>query len=165
MNDAVKHPGHYTSHPSGVECIEIVKHMTFCAGSAVKYIWRAGLKGDAVQDLRKAIQQLEFEIARIEAERAKKAEDDREDAAACEVEWMRMEPQAKRRRALMDADFRSYSSGDTPHEFELNLARKSWMKDEPIDVCAARGGYRKHWHSMSMEEFLRTCGCVETNEA
>lgn len=41
---AVVHPKHYNSHPSGVECIAIVEHMTFNTGSAVKYCWRAGLK-------------------------------------------------------------------------------------------------------------------------
>lgn len=43
---AVVHPKHYNSHPSGVECIAIVEHMTFNTGSAVKYCWRAGLKVD-----------------------------------------------------------------------------------------------------------------------
>jgi hypothetical protein len=54
-HDPVNHPQHYTEHPSGVECIQVTEHMNFCLGNAVKYIWRAGLKGDnAVEDLRKA---------------------------------------------------------------------------------------------------------------
>jgi hypothetical protein len=36
--DAVNHPPHYTSHPSGVECIQVTEHMGFCLGNAVKYI-------------------------------------------------------------------------------------------------------------------------------
>jgi hypothetical protein len=47
--DPVNHPSHYTSHPSGVECIVVVEHMTFNVGNAVKYLWRAGLKGAAPQ--------------------------------------------------------------------------------------------------------------------
>ncbi len=66
MSDAVKHPDHYTSHPSGVECIEITKHMGFCLGNAFKYIWRADLKEDTIKDLRKAIQYIEFEIEKRE---------------------------------------------------------------------------------------------------
>ncbi len=50
LHDAVNHPKHYTAHPSGVECIQITRHMNFCLGNAMKYIWRAGLKGDAVED-------------------------------------------------------------------------------------------------------------------
>ena len=55
MHDSVNHPAHYTGHPSGVECIDITQHMNFCLGNAVKYIWRADLKNDAVQDLEKAV--------------------------------------------------------------------------------------------------------------
>lgn len=63
MSDPVKHPAHYTSHPSGIECIEIVEHMGFCLGNAFKYIWRADLKGKAIEDLKKAIFYIEREIA------------------------------------------------------------------------------------------------------
>lgn len=66
-HDDVHHPKHYTSHPSGVECIEITEHFNFCLGNAIKYIWRAGLKGeDAVQDLQKAIWYVQREISRLE---------------------------------------------------------------------------------------------------
>lgn len=64
--DMVNHPPHYTSHPSGVECIDVVEHLNFCLGNAVKYIWRAGLKGDALEDLKKARFYLDREIARLE---------------------------------------------------------------------------------------------------
>lgn len=62
--ESVKHPSHYTNHPSGVECIEIVKHMNFCLGSAIKYIWRADLKFNAIEDLEKAKRMIEIEIGR-----------------------------------------------------------------------------------------------------
>ena len=52
--DPVNQPEHYTSHPSGVECIEICEHMNFLEGNAIKYIWRASLKGKRLEDLRKA---------------------------------------------------------------------------------------------------------------
>jgi len=67
--DAVEHPPHYTSHPSGIECIQITEHMGFCLGNAIKYIWRAFLKGNAVQDLKKAIWYIQREIERIERNR------------------------------------------------------------------------------------------------
>jgi hypothetical protein len=62
MEDKVNHPKHYTNHPSGVECIEITEHMNFCLGNAMKYIWRADLKNDAIEDLRKAIFYINREI-------------------------------------------------------------------------------------------------------
>lgn len=54
MSDPVNHPRHYNAHPSGIECIQVAEHMGFNLGNALKYIWRADLKGDAVEDLRKA---------------------------------------------------------------------------------------------------------------
>ena len=63
-NDAVEHPKHYRSHPSGVECITITEHMGFNLGNALKYIWRADLKNDAVEDLRKAEWYIRREIDR-----------------------------------------------------------------------------------------------------
>jgi len=62
--DPVNHPAHYTEHPSGVDCIQITEHMGFCLGNAVKYIWRADLKHDAIQDLRKAAFYIAREIER-----------------------------------------------------------------------------------------------------
>lgn len=60
--DMVNNPAHYTSHPSGVECIEVTRHMSFNLGNATKYIWRCDLKKDAIEDLRKAIFYLNDEI-------------------------------------------------------------------------------------------------------
>lgn len=62
--DPVTKARHYNLHPSGVECITIAKHMNFCLGSALKYILRVDNKGTPIQDLRKAIQFLEYEIER-----------------------------------------------------------------------------------------------------
>lgn len=63
--DKVNYPKHYKSHPSGIECIEIVRHMNFNRGNAIKYIWRAGKKEDEIYDLAKAIWYLKDEIERI----------------------------------------------------------------------------------------------------
>ena len=65
--DSVKSPSHYNSHPSGVECIDITQHLNFCLGNAIKYIWRCDDKSKPVEDLKKAIKYLEFEIERREA--------------------------------------------------------------------------------------------------
>lgn len=64
--DVVNHPSHYTTHPSGVECIQIVEHMPFNLGNAVKYVWRAGLKSaDPIRDLEKAKWYVQREIDRL----------------------------------------------------------------------------------------------------
>ena len=67
MSDPVNHPSHYNSHPSGVECITIVEHLTFNTGNAIKYCWRAGLKSASpIEDLKKARWYIEIEIQRLE---------------------------------------------------------------------------------------------------
>lgn len=65
-HDPVNHPAHYTAHPSGVECIQITEHMSFCLGNAVKYLWRADLK-NGVEDLEKARWYISREIERRKA--------------------------------------------------------------------------------------------------
>ena len=64
------HPKHYTSHPSGIECIQIAEHFPFCIGQVIKYVWRAGLKDitreGEVEDLKKARWYLDREIQRME---------------------------------------------------------------------------------------------------
>lgn len=63
-DDNVNHPKHYTSHPSGIECIQVVEHYNFNVGNAIKYLWRGGLKGDEIEDLRKAYWYIAREIER-----------------------------------------------------------------------------------------------------
>jgi hypothetical protein len=67
-NDSVNHPKHYTSHPSGIEVIQITEHENFCRGNAIKYILRAGLKGNEIEDLKKAVWYLNREIERLAKE-------------------------------------------------------------------------------------------------
>lgn len=72
--DNVNHPKHYTSHPSGVECIEITEHYNFCIGNAIKYLWRAGLKNEVdktssekeIEDLKKSIWYITRHINNLE---------------------------------------------------------------------------------------------------
>lgn len=73
VEDAVNHPSHYTSHPSGIEAIEITRHFCFTVGNAIKYLWRAGLKkvmdlsaiDKEIEDLEKAKWYIEDRIAQL----------------------------------------------------------------------------------------------------
>ena len=64
--DLINHPQHYTSHKSGIECIEVTEHFNFCLGNAIKYIWRAESKGKKQENLEKAIWYLRREIKKEE---------------------------------------------------------------------------------------------------
>ncbi|WP_281650194.1 DUF3310 domain-containing protein [Novacetimonas hansenii] len=65
--EMVNHPHHYNAHPSGIECIQVAEHMSFNLGNALKYIWRADEKGNALEDLKKAEWYIRREITRREA--------------------------------------------------------------------------------------------------
>lgn len=69
MSDPVNHPKHYTSHPSGIECIQITEHMGFNLGNALKYIWRCDLKHNDIEDLDKAIFYIQREKAKRQADK------------------------------------------------------------------------------------------------
>ena len=101
QNDNVNHPSHYVSHPSGIECIQVTEAFNFCLGNAIKYIWRAGLKGDAKQDLEKARWYVDREIQRLTAEAnaareiAKQAEAAARAEAAAEARARALEQEAE----------------------------------------------------------------------
>lgn len=76
MEDVVNHPSHYTSGPKHsacgevIECIDVVREHGFSRGNAIKYLWRAGLKGDeskTIEDLKKSVFYINDEIARLES--------------------------------------------------------------------------------------------------
>lgn len=58
--DAV-HPSHY-KFPGGVSTIDIARHLGFLEGNVVKYVTRAGCKGDRLEDLLKAKRYLDWAI-------------------------------------------------------------------------------------------------------
>jgi hypothetical protein len=72
INKAVDRPPHYNANPSGVECIEITRHMNYNLGNALKYIWRADLKGEPIQDLEKAAFYINDEVKRRRGEYKKR---------------------------------------------------------------------------------------------
>lgn len=60
QHDPVNHPTHYTSGKAvcdcgrPIECIDVVRHMDFNLGNALKYIWRSKYK-NGTEDIKKAI--------------------------------------------------------------------------------------------------------------
>lgn len=63
QNDAVNHPKHYNF--GKYEVIDVIEdwQLGFCLGNTVKYIARAGKKGDRLEDLKKAAWYLAREIS------------------------------------------------------------------------------------------------------
>ena len=65
--DPVERPEHYNQYK--VEVIDLAENMNFCQGNVVKYVARYNLKGEPLQDLKKARWYLN---RLIEAEKTKK---------------------------------------------------------------------------------------------
>lgn len=73
--DMVNHPPHYNSSSAvcsrcgtTIECIDVVRHLPFNIGSAMKYLWRHRWKGDQIMDLQKALFYIKDEIHKINIE-------------------------------------------------------------------------------------------------
>lgn len=74
--EKVNHPDHYTwlKDKCGIEVIDIVRHMDFCLGNAIKYILRAGHKQESdmsskekeIEDLKKAVWYINDKINQLE---------------------------------------------------------------------------------------------------
>lgn len=64
----MNHPSHYGGD-TVYEAIKVIEawQLGFCLGNTVKYIARAGKKGAALEDLKKAAWYLNHEIERLEA--------------------------------------------------------------------------------------------------
>jgi hypothetical protein len=72
MSDAVNHPEHYGGADNPFEPIKVVEAWGLCfhLGNVVKYISRAGKKGDELEDLKKARWYLDRKIWLLEQAKA-----------------------------------------------------------------------------------------------
>ena len=65
MTDPIN-PDYYKTAPENTsihgECIDYATDLGFVLGSAFKYVWRAGRKGDIRQDLNKAVKLLDHAV-------------------------------------------------------------------------------------------------------
>ena len=72
MQEQVNHPSHYGGKDNPYEAIKVIDawNLDFCLGNVVKYISRAGKKGNnsAEQDLKKSLWYLEHEIESMKGE-------------------------------------------------------------------------------------------------
>jgi hypothetical protein len=71
--DNVNHPEHYKS-ASGIECIDVIESLGlgFATGNAMKYLFRAGVKGGPereIEDLKKAAWYIQRRLSELEAKR------------------------------------------------------------------------------------------------
>lgn len=77
--EKVDHPAHYGGADNPYEAIKVIEawELGFCLGNTVKYISRAGKKGDIIEDLEKARWYIDYEIEKLKKERNDKIQDDK----------------------------------------------------------------------------------------
>lgn len=69
--DMVNHPPHYTAGKVEIDALEAAAtegdhtFRAYCRLAAIKYLWRAGKKADAIEDAKKAIWYIERYIAHL----------------------------------------------------------------------------------------------------
>lgn len=65
----IDHPKHYNT--GEIEAIDVIEdwNLNVCLGNVIKYISRAGIKGDIVEDLKKAKWYLDRNITFLEDQR------------------------------------------------------------------------------------------------
>lgn len=63
LDPMVHHPKHYTSHPSGLECIDVNEALPANLACVMRYTWRRDEKGNPLRDLSKALFYAERESA------------------------------------------------------------------------------------------------------
>ena len=67
MSDPVHNPPHYKS--GGIEVIDVIEafKLGYRLGNVIKYVLRAGRKGDALEDLQKAAWYLDRQIDKMKS--------------------------------------------------------------------------------------------------
>jgi hypothetical protein len=66
--EKINHPPHYNNSKAAcecgrrIECIDVTRHLSFNIGNAIKYLWRCDLKGQTLDDLKKAAWYIADEI-------------------------------------------------------------------------------------------------------
>ena len=128
MGDNIKKPDHYCEGRK-YEPKDVIRDwgLNFNLGSAVKYISRAGRKGDMVEDLQKAKQFLQFEIEAVENEEERESREafyksidalDECKARLSDKDKMEQEDTAKVKKRFVD----------------LNTGEDLWLKQEESDT-------------------------------
>lgn len=122
-----ENPAHYKSHPSGIECIQVIYPLPYGAGNAIKYLWRLGMKDEDLQELTKAmwyvVHSMEAGVVRPELPF---------DSAIALDWWHRHENAGYRREAIVDIyNGRYFLALDTIKHWYAEIGGMD-VKDVPI---------------------------------
>lgn len=110
-------PVHYKSHPSGVECIDMIYPLSYSEGNAIKYMWRIGMKDRSLYELGKAMWYVDKIIStKIITDQAKIPEDSRRSF----LRWSKAQAEGHQKKAI------TYIYCGYPEEAKKEI--ELWMK-------------------------------------
>ena len=129
MSDNVNKPAHYNA--GSVETIDGIRaalgegFADYCKGNVLKYVWRCGKKGDAIEDLRKAAKYLQWAIGAMEINHPVMPDSSSRELLAIPAGWRELEPdevpKATDMHEWMGGWF--YRSTDATHEYKWHDIR------------------------------------------
>jgi hypothetical protein len=130
MNDHVTSPAHYTSHP--IEVIHLSRRLCGPLAQIVQYVMRAHLKGEELQDLRKALFWADDLLKAMATEPVTLACMDEPDFSRAEFTW---QMSAGRGRIVRMAWMAAW-----PRDFALPTPRLKHMRDAIVEEIALMEG-------------------------
>lgn len=168
MSDPVNKPSHYNA--GDVETIDGIRaalgegFADYCKGNVLKYVWRCGLKGDGVEDLRKARKYLEWAIEAMESNCPAIPDSSSSKPLAIPSGWRELEPDEvpKATDMLEWIGGWFFRNDDATHEYKWHSSRniRKIETDEPKPLEIPEG-----WRELKPDEFPKVTDLYENEGA
>ena len=168
MSDPVNKPAHYNA--GEVETIDGIRSALgdgfadYCKGNVLKYVWRCGLKGDGVEDLRKAATYLEWAIEAMEGNCPVMPDSSDRKPLAIPAGWRELEPD----EVPLATDMHEWMGGwyyrndDATNEYKWHSSRhiRKIEPEEPKPLDIPEG-----WRELKHDEFPKVTDMYENEGA
>ena len=168
MSDSVNKPAHYNA--GSVETIDGIRaalgdgFADYCRGNVIKYVWRCGLKGDGVEDLRKAATYLQWAIEAMQGNCPAIPDSSNSKPIAIPAGWRELEPDemplATDMHEWMGGWF--YRNDDATHEY-------CWFSNRHIRKIEAderkQPAIPEGWRELEPDEFPKVTDMYENEGA
>ena len=173
MSDSVNKPAHYNQ--GSVETIDGIRaalgegFADYCKGNVLKYVWRCGLKGDAVEDLRKAATYLEWAIEAMESNCPEIPDSSDRKPLAIPSGWRELEPD----EVPVSTDMHEWMGGwfyrndDATHEYcwfnNRHIRKIESDETKPIEIPDGPIAIPYGWRELQVGETLSKTDMYESN--
>ena len=168
MSDPVNKPAHYNA--GSIETIDGIRaalgegFADYCRGNVLKYVWRCGKKGDAVEDLKKAAKYLQWAIEAMESNCPVIPDSSDRKPIAIPAGWRELQPDEVPRATDMHEWMGGwyYRNDDATHEYEWHSSRhvRKIEPDETKPIEIPEG-----WRELKPDEMPKVTDLYENEGA